>query len=1222
MKKGFQTHRSFFAFSSRTPARWFMLALLAVTAGLCVHLWLMRSNGQAQAAVLWPVKQSGPGSPDGVWQALSGPELGQSPWATLNVAPGRSFRALRLNLPALQGVLRKTPLENTVAVSESVLSLPLPDGSFARFQIEESPTMEPALAAQFPEIKSYRGQGLDDPAMQVRFDWSPRGLHALLLKHDESISIQPLQQQSAGNDDHTLYLSFSGQDAINPQDFECLTEQLSEAQGDAARGYEPRAFSFGNVRRNFRIAIATTVEYTNAANLGGGSASSALASVNTWLNAVNLIYERDLSVHFNLVANNNLVIFTTTDSFTNGDAVAMLSQVRGVLANTIGSANYDLGHVLGTGSSGIANLGVVCYNAGSTGPAKGSGVSLISPNATVGNSFYITRIAHEIGHQFGATHSFNDTDPNYTCISARTSTSAWESGSGLTVMSYAGSCNPITTSRAQHFHGGSIAQMADYIENLAPCAANANYNNNPPTVNGGNDYHIPRNTPFALSATASDADATDVSKLSYSWEEFDAGGANYGNPPFTDAGDPSSTTRPIFRPYAPANSPTRFFPSLTYILNNANVPPLTREENSYEVFTGESLPQVARTLNFKVIVRDQRGGVADDTVALTVVSGAGPFAVTAPNTNVSWAGGSSQTVTWSVNNTNAAPINCAQVRILLSTDGGNTFPHTLLSSTANDGSETIVVPSGLSSTTARLKVEAVGNIFFDISNTNFTLTPGSAACPTISALNPNSGQVGSSVTITGTNFTGVSAVKFSNNVNAVFTVNSNTQITTTVPTGATTGALTFSKTGCNNVQSASFTIASCNYSLDATTRSVAATAGSNSVNVTTGAGCAWAAASNVNWLTITNGASHNGSGAANFSIAANTGPARTGTLTIAGQTVTVTQAAASVGNPPQISTLSPAFIAAGNAQFTLTVNGANLVNGAVVRWNGSNRATTFVSTTKLTATIPAADVAAAGTASVTVFDATTGTTSNAVSFVIAGTLANVSAASYDGAQFAPNQIVAVFGQNLATATTTATTLPLPTTLGGTSVKVKDSAGVERLAPLFFVSAKQINYLLPTGTANGAALVTITCSDGHMSVGQINGNAVAPGLFSANANGQGVAAGVALRVSGNTQRFEALSRFDAASNKFVSVPIDLGPATDQVYLVLYGTGLRQRSALSNVVCNIGGVTLTPAYVGAQGSLAGLDQVNLLLPRTLAGRGEISVTLTVDGKQTNTVKVQIK
>jgi hypothetical protein len=286
--------------------------------------------------------------------------------------------------------------------------------------------------------------------------------------------------------------------------------------------------------------------------------------------------------------------------------------------------NYDLGHVLGIGNGSASNLGVVCVDSGSPGPFKGGGVSLIHPSATVGNSFYITRIAHEIGHQFGATHSFSDADPDYSCSNARNTISAWESGSGLTIMSFAGSCTPITTERALHFHGGSLAQIAFYLQNSAFCAQTVSVSNNQPTVNGGNDFRVPRNTPFVLMATGSDPDPSDKPNLTYSWEEMDTGSSNFGNPSFTDANDVAGTTRPIFRPYAPSSNPTRFFPDLNYILNNANVPPLVRNENGFEVFTGESLPNVTRTLTFKVTVRDGRGGVADDDVLVDVDGNSGP----------------------------------------------------------------------------------------------------------------------------------------------------------------------------------------------------------------------------------------------------------------------------------------------------------------------------------------------------------------------------------------------------------------------------------------------------------------------------------------------------------------------------------------------------------------------------------------------------------------------
>ncbi len=239
------------------------------------------------------------------------------------------------------------------------------------------------------------------------------------------------------------------------------------------------------------------------------------------------------------------------------------------------------------------------------------------------------------------------------------------------------------------------------------------------------------------------------------------------------------------------------------------------------------------------------------------------------------------------------------------------------------------------------------------------------------------------------------------------------------------------------------------------------------------------------------------------------------------------------------------------------------------------------------------------------------------------TVAAVSAASFDGSVFSSEEIVAAFGVGLATSTQVASSLPLPTTLAGTTVKVKDSAGTERLAPLFFVSTGQINYQIPLGTATGVATVTVTSGDGTLSTGTIQVANVAPGLFTANANGQGVPTGYVLRVrADNSQSVEPLSRLDTATSRFVAVPIDLGPATDQVFVILFGTGFRSRSSLSAVTAKLGGENATVLFVGAQGDFAGLDQLNAQIPRTLAGRGDLDWVLTVDGKTANTVRINVK
>ncbi len=328
-------------------------------------------------------------------------------------------------------------------------------------------------------------------------------------------------------------------------------------------------------------------------------------------------------------------------------------------------------------------------------------------------------------------------------------------------------------------------------------------------------------------------------------------------------------------------------------------------------------------------------------------------------------------------------------------------------------------------------------------------------------------------------------------------------------------------------------------------------------------------------------------------------------------------------NPvPTLASVSPNLVAAGGTTFTLTATGTNFINGSRIRWEGVEQATTFVSATQLTAQIPATLITSPGTARITVINlAPGGGLSNEVTLTIARPLANISAASFLGQMFAPESIIAAFGANLATGIEVASTTPLPTTLRGTTVRVRDSGGVERLAPLFFVSPGQINYLLPAGTANGTATITATSGNGDISVGTLLVSAVSPALFTANANGSGAAAAVVLRVLANGQQvFEPATRFDQTLNRFVPEPINLGPEGEQVYLVAYGSGLRGANA---VTATLGGTPINVIFAGPQGGFAGLDQLNLgPVPRSLAGRGVVDLVVTADGKQANTVQFSIR
>ena len=323
-----------------------------------------------------------------------------------------------------------------------------------------------------------------------------------------------------------------------------------------------------------------------------------------------------------------------------------------------------------------------------------------------------------------------------------------------------------------------------------------------------------------------------------------------------------------------------------------------------------------------------------------------------------------------------------------------------------------------------------------------------------------------------------------------------------------------------------------------------------------------------------------------------------------------------------ISSIAPSQVIVGGPGFTLTVNGTNLTNGVRVRVNGNERSTNFISSTRVTAEIPASDIATSALVRISVV-LPGGSVSNETMLTVARATAHVSAASFSSTSFAPESIVACFGTNMATGSDSSNKVPLPTVLAGTRMIVRDSANVAREAPLFFVSPGQINYLVPAGTASGTATVTITASDGVISGGQIEITQTAAGLFTANANGSGVPSAFLIRVgAGGAQTFEQIARFDTATNSYVPLPINLGPASDQVFLILYGTGVRNRASLGSVTCSVGGTPVAVGFASAQGDLVGLDQINLdPLPRSLAGRGNVNLILTVEGRAANTVQVSV-
>ncbi len=657
---------------------------------------------------VFPVLAGSKSSPEQIWQEINDSALRKK--SARAVALPQKYRTFRLNKSALKNLLVNAAPEFSAAAPDQrlIVSLPMPDGTLARFGVEESPIMEPELAAQFPEIKTYRGQGLEDPTATVRFDLTPHGFHSMILAASGTVLVDPY---SAGDTDN--YISYFKSDATPSEKFVChfgdqIADNLYHSDNyDFFSAPGAPEVSSGTALKTYRIAVAATGEYTA---FNGGTVALGQAAIVTVMNRVNGVYERDVATRMTLVGANSSIVYTnaTTDPYTNNNPNALLTQNQANLTAVIGSANYDIGHVFSTAGGGLAGLGVTC----STSRKAEGETGTTSP---VGDPFAIDYVAHEIGHQFGGNHTFNASDGN------REASAAYEPGSGITIMGYAGlfGAQDLAGNSIDTFHVKSIEEIIAYkTSGGLGCGTTAGNGNSFPTVTtASSGFTIPANTPFALTANATDANND---ALTYDWQEYDLGAAATGAPN-TDA----SGARPIFRPYLPTTSSTRYFPSLNFILNNANVPPNTT--NGY--MTGERLPSITRTMNFQVIVRDNRsggGGVNTATATVNVVNTNAAFAITAPNTNVSWGGGSAQTITWNVAGTTANGINAANVKISLSTDGGQTFPTTILASTPNDGSQSLTIPN-IPTQQARIKVEGVNNIFFDVSNANFTILAPTAA---------------------------------------------------------------------------------------------------------------------------------------------------------------------------------------------------------------------------------------------------------------------------------------------------------------------------------------------------------------------------------------------------------------------------------------------------------------------------------------------------------------
>jgi hypothetical protein len=640
------------------------------------------------------------------------------------------YRALQADEPMLRQSLMAAPLEET-ASQGAVLELPMPNGSNHRFEVVNSPILSPGLAARYPEISTYAVTGIDDPAISGRLDMLSSGFHAMLSTPEGTVFI--------GRDDAGNYRSYYKQDyaaataetRVKPV---CHLAELDETGADAPLQQlaAQRAVST-NSRRTYRLAMVTTGEYGRYF----GSESATVNSLVTAVNRINQIYGRDLAIQLQLV---DVIAYLTPDDdpFSSSMGLADRFQTnQDVLDYAVGLDNYDIGHLVDIAGGGVASLGSTCTN------IKAYGYTGY-PTPDIGDPFYIDFIAHEIGHQLNATHTFNGSVDN--CAGDnRTPSTAVEPGSGSTIMAYAGICGAenLQDNSDATFHAASIDQINSFAFSGtgASCGIrSATGNSLPATIDAGPDVTIPMQTPFVL--TGSTSPDPDGNTLSYQWDQIDANGtATDGSTVDTDQGD-----NPLFRSFVPKGTPTRYFPRLSSLL-------------AATTDIGETLPTTARTLNFRMTVRDGKSGVGDDDRRVTVTA-QGPFQITGGvlNSATDLSGGSMQTLAWDVNHTDTS---CPTVSVSLLSLSGDDSTYcdqsddanlTLATGISNNGNASVTLPSAQIAR-ARVMLTCDNNVFFAISDSNFSVnsatTPIASDCKTTDGEPLEHGEVFVSASSTG-----------------------------------------------------------------------------------------------------------------------------------------------------------------------------------------------------------------------------------------------------------------------------------------------------------------------------------------------------------------------------------------------------------------------------------------------------------------------------------------
>lgn len=641
--------------------------------------------------------------------------LFSSPQTTSAIQQKKLVKTIALDFNLLQTALEKEVISQTTKETPLVLYFPNEENRLEAFELASVPLFSSALAQKFPDIKAYRGRSTSRNGVSIRVTISPQGVSGTMRTPTGMVFMQPKKE---GNGDHIYY---QRNDALY-KDYDtsfCTTVAGNNFSKEEISTVKNSNKSAVGVLRTYRFAVAATAEYTNFwgddDDTNGTNQEDALAAVANTVNRMNEVFEVDLGIRLTLVTAASLLYTdTNTDPF-GGD---FNDEIQVTLTSEVGEENYDIGHLFhrGEANGDAGSVGNVCRNG-----QKGSAFSshpFIATNGSGGDFltdyFDIDYVIHEVGHQFGALHTFAHSTESFGVNS--------EPGSGSTIMSYAGIVSGQNMQRHSdpYFHYHNIQNINDYLKFFS-CQSETTTTNQIPVLSAGLDYNIPKGTAYTLTAIATDTD-----RLSYCWEQLDSGRVTS-----QDFG-PNLLSESMNRSLLPDSLPSRTIPRMSNVLAGN----LT-QENPTIGSAWETVSLVERSLRWGITVRDRDqanpngvGFSAQDEMNIRVEGDAGPFVVRSQNdASLEWLSGANEKIVWDVANTDQAPINTDTVSIYLSLDGGRTFPVLLAGNVANDGDEFIVVPGNVSTTQARIKIEADNNIYFAVNSADFSIQERPFALP-------------------------------------------------------------------------------------------------------------------------------------------------------------------------------------------------------------------------------------------------------------------------------------------------------------------------------------------------------------------------------------------------------------------------------------------------------------------------------------------------------------